>query len=1020
MNLKIQKVVTILLASTILISPLMLIAPSYAQATQILFYGPNGIANEIIDVYDAGPGNEFTVALAVEDVAYLYGLDIQIQWDTSLLQYVSHTLTVPASSFPSVPPSPWGGILNPPIFPLADNVNNTLGTYWVSQATLGGPHFTGDGAVFNMTFMPINVPFGDPLLHFNTTIDIISSDLPDINATAIPHDALNCTVSIHYKEFSYPEWPLLRVLDNKDGDTIIQCEGIGKNVTADVVLMAKNMTTGAYAPLDGFWDVQGISAILHYDPLMLSFEEMTVDPDGWFASFWTGGIIILNVTHTPGEVHFNFVGLDLFGTLHTPVVGSGRVLEVIFESLTESPDFPPGESLLCLRNPQMKNLAYNFDSIGGTIDLTAPVGSTFHEITPNHCVGPYQMTSWTDDDGDGELSEGDHLMLEDGAGFYFNYFMIDDPYCTLNLTLMKSLDNYLWPATFPSSGLANNGLPGRTVGTPPPNPYDGHGGPWYGNFSTTYSIQSVNSFNVTHFPFTGAEYTAPMVYGVDYVVHDAENTIELLHTMDTEIINEHWVDGVNNSLSGWPWINYVASGISSVYVKFPNGTERYAQDGLPYQDPPSYGTEYWYDPDWPWELEGWWALGYYCPAAYCWPAGTEWWINYTATVYFDIDYNTDPLPTFVEYDGPYADCLAITDANGTHWNEVYPISWQEYDVVYHDDVDSSTSITPGDWLWMSDLKQFIVGGVSTDLYARQKAWISEVDPDPIVDPFFGVEPIVAISGNPHNDRDYSPWWSHNYSPFLPHDTECATYVECFKPTGGFIDIYTQYPDPYGGQGWNEPSSMFWPQKNVHLCANVTYGGWPEQNKDVAFQVIDPHGVTWGIWYGRTNEVGVTCVTVTMPWPCDNPEYWFGEWCVIATVDVACVIVNDTLCFKYDYRVHITDVELDKTEYKHCEFIEIRVWWLTRSTEMFNITFTVTAVDASGVPFGFDYITVTIGGAQYCSYVDGFVDLTVHVEKWARPPQGTIYVGALSGFPHDGGAPETPVYTISFEILPEWA
>ena len=114
------------------------------------------------------------------------------------------------------------------------------------------------------------------------------------------------------------------------------------------------------------------------------------------------------------------------------------------------------------------------------------------------------------------------------------------------------------------------------------------------------------------------------------------------------------------------------------------------------------------------------------------------------------------------------------------------------------------------------------------------------------------------------------------------------------------------------------------------------------------------------------------------------------------------------------------VELDKTEYKHCEDILITVHWLTRSMLDYNITFTVTAVDASGVPFGFDYITVTIGGAEYCSYVTGVVQLMVHVEKWARPPLGTLYVGALSDFPQNGGAAETPVYSVLFTILPEWA
>ncbi|MCK4478855.1 hypothetical protein KAU88_10095, partial [Candidatus Bathyarchaeota archaeon] len=149
------------------------------------------------------------------------------------------------------------------------------------------------------------------------------------------------------------------------------------------------------------------------------------------------------------------------------------------------------------------------------------------------------------------------------------------------------------------------------------------------------------------------------------------------------------------------------------------------------------------------------------------------------------------------------------------------------------------------------------------------------------------------------------------------------------------------------------------------------------------------------------------------------------WKVWATVDVACVVVNDTMEFKYDYKVNIWKVELDKEEYMHCENIEITIHYgsyMIQSVlfgEPNSITFTVTVVDASGVPFGFDYIVVTIGTDNmndWCMYMNGTVVLTVHVVKWARPPMGTIHVGALNGFPQDGGSAETPVYSLNFAIL----
>jgi len=223
-----------------------------------------------------------------------------------------------------------------------------------------------------------------------------------------------------------------------------------------------------------------------------------------------------------------------------------------------------------------------------------------------------------------------------------------------------------------------------------------------------------------------------------------------------------------------------------------------------------------------------------------------------------------------------------------------------------------------------------------------------------------------------------------------------------KVLGRMIDIYTQYPDPYGGQGIGKPSDMFWPQKEVILYAEVTYNEWPEQNKDVAFQIIDPHGETWGIEYARTNASGIAVTSFRLPWPCDNPEYWFGEWTIIGTVDIACEIVNDTLTFHYDYLVHIVKVTTDKTEYAHCEYMDITIEYQSKAMQTYDVVIAVTVKDETRVPFGFEYVETTIGGAEYCTYKDYTEGVSIHVVKWARAGTATIEVGALNDFPFNGG------------------
>jgi hypothetical protein len=334
----------------------------------------------------------------------------------------------------------------------------------------------------------------------------------------------------------------------------------------------------------------------------------------------------------------------------------------------------------------------------------------------------------------------------------------------------------------------------------------------------------------------------------------------------------------------------------------------------------------------------------------------------------------------------------------------------------------------GDFLVAPGSVLYSVNSMGTDITCGRLPWICEDSP---TDQYFGWAPIVAIAGYPQRDNDKCPWHNKDYSVPLPHKVIDGVFKAYYKPLGGFIDLFScNSPDGLKGIGMNVPTDMRWPQKELCLCANVTYAGWPEQNKDVAFEIKRPlydeqtgeqiGFQLWTVVYARTNETGYACTVIRLPWPCDDPEAYFGVWKVWATVDVACVVVNDTMEFKYDYRVRIWDVQTDKTEYKHCEDIVVTISYGTVSMATFNITFTLTVTDASGVPIGFAYEEVTVGGAQWCTYANGSLTLSVHVVKWARPIVGTIYVGALSDFPQNGGSAETPVYVTRVSILAAWA
>jgi hypothetical protein len=253
----------------------------------------------------------------------------------------------------------------------------------------------------------------------------------------------------------------------------------------------------------------------------------------------------------------------------------------------------------------------------------------------------------------------------------------------------------------------------------------------------------------------------------------------------------------------------------------------------------------------------------------------------------------------------------------------------------------------------------------------------------------------------------------------------ATVLNQSAPVDGFysivpavvgrsIDIYTEWPEPFGGQGLNQPSDMFWPQKEVCLFANVTYNKYPEQQKDVAFQVIDPHGVTWAVIYGRSDLNGVAKACFRLPWPCANPEYWFGVWTVVGTVDIACVIVNDTLTFHYDYLIDIFKVTLDKPSYNHGDTVTLNVTYGTHlqqtsvtyvdpdtsaTVTITNVTVAVTALDEVHVPFGFQYAQIPLPGTVYCTYGNVTVTLSVTIPKFAVAGTGEIDTAVLNNWPY---------------------
>ena len=237
--------------------------------------------------------------------------------------------------------------------------------------------------------------------------------------------------------------------------------------------------------------------------------------------------------------------------------------------------------------------------------------------------------------------------------------------------------------------------------------------------------------------------------------------------------------------------------------------------------------------------------------------------------------------------------------------------------------------------------------------------------------------------------------------------------------GRMIDVYTQYPYPFGGQGLSMPSDMFEPQKTVILRAKLTFNADPVQNKPVTYQIVSPTGYWNFTRIATTDETGVARIDFGLPWPCENAEeLLFGEWTVIAKADIMSEITEDWLWFKVDYYVMDLTVTPKLTEFKKGEDSEFWVTFCTYRQQPIDALITIVVYDALQVPIGSLSMWVTVGDdeLEYCETKCYNISFSILLPKWAFVGVGKAYVNALNDWPFDCGRAYCPEATEEFTIL----
>jgi len=233
----------------------------------------------------------------------------------------------------------------------------------------------------------------------------------------------------------------------------------------------------------------------------------------------------------------------------------------------------------------------------------------------------------------------------------------------------------------------------------------------------------------------------------------------------------------------------------------------------------------------------------------------------------------------------------------------------------------------------------------------------------------------------------------------------------------YIDAYTQYPYPYGGQKRLHDADAYAPQDLVIVHALVTYNRWPVQNKLVEFEIHGPTNDIYNIILYRTaftDENGIATIDFRVDWPCEDPEtIVFGTWTVYAAVDLDQIKVVDVIQFEVGWLIKITKITFNEAEYRHGWHMTVTLTYTSISEQLRPAVFTVTIYDDAG--YGLGSMTMVVPSVMKGTFT---VELTCfRIPKWARAGIATAYANAFTGYPTACGVPYCPEVPGTFTILP---
>ncbi|MGD6850479.1 MAG: hypothetical protein ACQCN6_00285 [Candidatus Bathyarchaeia archaeon] len=227
---------------------------------------------------------------------------------------------------------------------------------------------------------------------------------------------------------------------------------------------------------------------------------------------------------------------------------------------------------------------------------------------------------------------------------------------------------------------------------------------------------------------------------------------------------------------------------------------------------------------------------------------------------------------------------------------------------------------------------------------------------------------------------------------------------------------TPTPTPTPTSGTQEPAihistdkTGYNPNELVTVTASVTHNGAAVANRDVAFTIRMPNNTNLATLVDTTNSNGVATIDFRIPTPQPDPNVIFGDWSILAAVDVSQVDVTDTVHFTVGYSIVIKSVSTP-TSVQRLSAAPINVTLQASGVIPEGLTLTVSILDSAQVPLGMSTTAVT-------TQTQGDITLstTIFIPAWAFTGEATVYVNLLTATPDQGGVPYCPQATAIFQI-----